>query len=283
MGFETTAFLSQPVGDDICCPLCLEVFENPVTTCLEGHVLCNACFEKLQRQPKGVNSGEEAEEQHNTRNSDAKTAGKCPQCREDLVDTALRNRPLQSIISKLSMRCESRSICADDGSECAAARTCTWEGTVEQYVCSHRPSCEHSTFVSCEVCADRIRKCCIEAHGGSAECRAARAQIRRSADTLVDALEASGETVEEKAEVLLEALISDDVWPTSLRLGEDVGVTYMSPEEYSLIMASTEMGRMISTLFDGKEEITEEEARTFFVKCMLGRMHDSGTEEDTEG
>ena len=34
-------------------------------------------------------------------------------------------------------------------------------------------------------------------------------------------------------------------------------------------MASTEMGRMISTLFDGKEEITEEEARTFFVKCMI--------------
>ena len=99
---------------------------------------------------------------------------------------------------------------------------------------------------------------------------------------MVEALEASGETVEEKAEVLLETLISNDVWPTSLRLGEDVGVTYMSPEGFSL-MASTEMGRMISTLFDGKEEITEEEARTFFVKCMLGRMHDSGTEEDTEG
>ena len=102
---------------------------------------------------------------------------------------------------------------------------------MEQYVSSHRPSCEHSTFVSCEVCADRVQKCSIEAHVGSAECRAARAQIRRSADTMVEALEASGETVEEKAEVLLETLISDEVCPTSLRLGEDAGVTYMSPEE----------------------------------------------------
>ena len=25
MGFETTAFISQPVDDDVCCPLCLEV------------------------------------------------------------------------------------------------------------------------------------------------------------------------------------------------------------------------------------------------------------------
>lgn len=282
MGFETIAFISQPVDDNVCCPLCLEVFESPVTTCLEGHVLCKACFEKL-RAPKDVESGQDRgdrgsgeEAEGNNRNS-ARTA-KCPQCRGDLVDEALPNRPLQSIILQMLLRCESRSTCADSG----CARTCTWEGTVEQYVSRHRPTCQHTTFVYCEVCAVRVQKCCIEAHVGSAECRASRAQIRRNADEMVDALEASGETVEEKAEVLLETLISDEVWPTSLRIGEVAGVTYMSPEEYSL-MASTEMGGIISTLLGGKAQITEEEARTFFVKCMLGRINANSTEGGTEG
>ena len=80
----------------------------------------------------------------------------------------------------------------------------------------------------------------------------------------------SGETNEERGEFLVEALITDDMWDTTLAVGEQAGATYISPSEYALFAPI--LGGLVRDYFDGKTEITEEEARTFFVRCMLGRI-----------
>ncbi|CAL8097924.1 unnamed protein product [Orchesella dallaii] len=61
------------------CPICLEVPEQNIYQCFNGHVICNHCITKV---------GE-----------------KCPSCRVAFGEPKIRNRALESILDELEFRC----------------------------------------------------------------------------------------------------------------------------------------------------------------------------------
>lgn len=44
MGFDKARFLAQPVRDLFCCPICADVFHEPVQ-CEQDHIFCRACID----------------------------------------------------------------------------------------------------------------------------------------------------------------------------------------------------------------------------------------------
>ena len=83
MCFEPSLFLCQPVDENLSCSLCLGVYDKPSTACSNGHVYCLDCLSKTKERSNA-----------------------CPDCRQDMLDPAPLNRPLENMISGLKLCCE---------------------------------------------------------------------------------------------------------------------------------------------------------------------------------
>lgn len=79
MLFDTALFFIQTVVITFICGICLSVYSAPTTACMEGHTFCAGCLNQLDAQP-------------------------CP-CRQAPLAAFALNRPLQSIIRSLGVRC----------------------------------------------------------------------------------------------------------------------------------------------------------------------------------
>ena len=160
-------------ADDLVCPICTDVLDQPHSCCSQGHVFCRDCLDQsLERRER------------------------CPTCRE-AAGSVVRQRPLEGIIAKLRIRCPH----ADDEDEPArpagrmtvaqlraalaerelpedgrkaellarleAARgddvgPCTWTGTVAT-LDAHQRTCPR-VEVACKTCDVRLMRCWISRH-----------------------------------------------------------------------------------------------------------------------
>ena len=159
--------------DDLVCPICTDVLDQPHSCCSQGHVFCRDCLDQsLARRER------------------------CPTCRE-AAGSVVRQRPLEGIIAKLRVRCPH----ADDEDEPArpagrmtvaqlraalaerelpedglkaellarleAARgddvgPCTWTGTIAT-LDAHKRTCPRLE-VACKDCDVRLMRCLMARH-----------------------------------------------------------------------------------------------------------------------
>ena len=109
------AHFVDAVDDDFVCPVCLEVFVEPMQ-CKEGHVFCKVCIEKTLQMKE-----------------------ECPMDRSKLQMADLgRVRALENMISRKRVRCPHASQHTDDADGCA------WEGKVSERQKHLGDECEHT-------------------------------------------------------------------------------------------------------------------------------------------
>ena len=160
-------------ADDLVCPICTDVLDQPHSCCSQGHVFCRDCLDQsLERRER------------------------CPTCRE-AAGSVVRQRPLEGIIAKLRIRCPH----ADDEDEPArpakrmtvaqlraalaerelpedglkaellarleAARAddvgpCAWTGTIAT-LDAHQRTCPR-VEVACKSCDVRLMRCWMARH-----------------------------------------------------------------------------------------------------------------------
>ena len=83
MGLIDAGFVDyrEDSADDLVCPICTDVLDQPHSCCSQGHVFCRDCLDQsLERRER------------------------CPTCRE-AAGSVVRQRPLEGIIAKLRIRC----------------------------------------------------------------------------------------------------------------------------------------------------------------------------------
>jgi TRAF-type zinc finger len=168
MGFDTlelTSFVNQPVDKNLICNICFSVQETPTTICENGHTMCLHCVACWEAGG------------HND----------CPECRQRLLHTKVLNRPLQSIIMALKLKCpNSRENSGTTGHDVHASQdtearcktchssnkrarcgddvACRWEGTLADYLGKHqRGQCDFDP-VECVHCGLMVLKLDMEEH-----------------------------------------------------------------------------------------------------------------------
>ena len=199
-------------ADDLVCPICTDVLDQPHSCCSQGHVFCRDCLDQsLARRER------------------------CPTCRE-AAGSVVRQRPLEGIIAKLRVRCPH----ADDEDEPArpakrmtvaqlraalaerelpedglkaellarleAAREddvgpCTWTGTIAT-LDAHKRTCPRLE-VACKDCDVRLRRCWMARHEATCPQRTVQCELcgeEMGAMDLDDHLANDCEEVEESCE-----------------------------------------------------------------------------------
>ncbi|CAB9523669.1 E3 ubiquitin ligase that [Seminavis robusta] len=156
MGFEELEFVDEPVDKNLTCIICLSVMKAPTTICPNGHTCCADCIAIAQ-----------AQDHH-----------ECPECRERLLENKVLNRPLQSIIMGLRVKCPNmRDVYVDKSKNNNPKRTsrsgdaCSWVGTLSDFLVSHNKEggCEFVN-IKCICCGMRVFKVDWEEHQKT-ECR----------------------------------------------------------------------------------------------------------------
>ena len=79
MGFSADLVLQQ-VDEELICPICYDVLEDPYTACNECHLFCDKCMTTIHR---------------------------CPMDRGELTMEPLFVRPVANLIAKLKVGCDS--------------------------------------------------------------------------------------------------------------------------------------------------------------------------------
>ncbi len=143
-------FVTRP-DESLICAICHEVFDNPTTVCGEGHSFCAGCLCTMSAQSR------------------------CALCRSSLLDAPTINRPLQSFIGGLSVRCRNglpvdaspdpKQRKREEGGA-KVASSCTWVGKLDM-VESHLKCCEYEfTNVPCphDGCKETVRRNRIDEH-----------------------------------------------------------------------------------------------------------------------
>lgn len=132
MGFDTALFVVQPVDEDMLCHICHSVQDKPTVACKEGHTFCAGCLEGWEKR-----------------------SNQCPDCRSAIPEEKVLNRPLQTIIAKLEVRCPK------DGAKRArvtrastsSIQRCDWQGLWEPIWSSIQP--ENVILLKSLACARR--------------------------------------------------------------------------------------------------------------------------------
>lgn len=80
MGVE--AEFTSSIPEELICPICHDVFENPVISCYNGHVFCKSCISEWCKN-------------HQT----------CPQCKGHTLKKHVNVPLLSGMTEKLEIRC----------------------------------------------------------------------------------------------------------------------------------------------------------------------------------
>ena len=104
--------------EELVCPLCLSIFDDPILELPNQHIFCKKCFDKIQETNK------------------TETNPICPICKSKVIQI-IKPNIINNILSNIKMKC------------CASyeGNNCNYEGNVQEYY-THTKKCEiHVEYV----------------------------------------------------------------------------------------------------------------------------------------